>query len=206
MESTTLYKIIIGITLFAFWIYGSQTLTVNPSFTVYIIPFSYGMLTVIAIVIQLVLKESIQTKMKKVLDSEIEERREELIEELKKLVQYLEEKKYPSYTESGVEGLEDDFREFDSIKSKYTFQPRIIHATLLTVLSSLILILFWVNPSLWVYPSPENGYTLTLAHVGLGFLSVVLWMILGTLVTSLEIRIWEKEEKKTRRQRISIEA
>jgi hypothetical protein len=30
-------------------------------------------------------------------------------------------------------------------------------------------------------------------------------MILGILVTSLEVRIWEKEEKEIRRQRISIE-
>jgi len=205
MEVTTIYKIIIGIVLLAFWGYGSGTLTANPSFTIYIIPFSYGMLTVIAIVIQLVLKESIQAKMQKVLDSEIEERRESLIKELKKLVEYLEKKKYPNYSESGVEGLEDDFREFDSIKSKYTFQPKIIHATILIMLSSLILVLFWSNPSLWVYSPPENGYTLTLAHIGLGFLGIALWMILGILVTSLEVRIWEKEEKKSRRQRIAIE-
>jgi hypothetical protein len=135
--------------------------------------------------------------MKEVLDSEIEERREGLIGELRKLVDYLEKKKYPNYQESGVEGLEDDFREFDSIKSKYTFQPKIIHSTILITLSSLILVLFWANPSLWVYAS------LTLAHIGLGFLCIALWMILDILVISLEIRIWEKEEKKTRRRKIS---
>ena len=199
MEFTRVYKIIIGIVLLAFWGYGSGTLTANPTFTVYIIPFSYGMLTVIAIVIQLVLKENMQAKMKKVLDSEIEERREGLIEELKELVEYLEKKKYPSYKESEVEGLESAFQEFDSIKSKYTFQPKIIHATILITLSSLILVLFWANPTIWVAKGSYN-VDLTLAHVGLGFLGIALWMILGILVTSLEVRIWEKEEKPTRQR------
>jgi len=72
------------------------------------------MLIAIAIVIQLVLRESVQAKMKKILDSEIEERREELIKELKELVSYLEKTKYPSYSESGAEGLEEAFQEFDS--------------------------------------------------------------------------------------------
>lgn len=196
MEVTTVYKIIIGIVLLTFWGYLSGTLTANPSFTVIVIPFSYGMLTVIAIVIQLVLKENMQTKMKKVLDSEIEERREGLIEELKVLVEYLEKKKYPSYKESEVEGLESAFQEFDSIKSKYTFQPKIIHATILITLSSLILVLFWANPTLLVGKSDYGD--LTLAHVGLGFLGIALWMILGILVTSLEVRIWEKEKKPRR--------
>jgi len=199
MEVTTVYKIIIAIVLLAFWGYGSGTLTANPSFTVYIIPFSYGMLTVIAIVVQLVLKENMQAKMKKVLDSEIEERREGLIEELKVLVEYLEKKKYPSYKESEVEGLESAFQEFDSIKSKYTFQPQIIHATILITLSSLILALFWTNPTLWVAKGSYN-VDLTLAYVGLGFLAIALWMILGILVTSLEVRIWEKEEKPRRQK------
>jgi hypothetical protein len=201
MEVTTIYKIMIGIVLLAFWGYGSGTLTVNPSLTIYIIPFSYGMLTAIAIVIQLVLRENIQTKMKKVLDSEIEERKESMIKELKELVEYLGKEKYPSYSESGVEGLEDDFLEFDSIKSKYTFQPKIIHATLLTVLSSLVLVLFWANPTLWVAKASSN-IDLTLAHIGLGFLGIALWIILGILVTSLEVKIWEKEEK-PRRQKTS---
>jgi ABC-type transport system involved in cytochrome bd biosynthesis fused ATPase/permease subunit len=200
MEVTTFYKIIIGIVLLAFWIYGSGTLTANPSLTIYIIPLSYGVLTAIAIVIQLVLRENIQAKMKKVLDSEIKERKEELLKELRTLVSYLERTKIPNYSESGVEGLEDDFKEFDSIKSKYIPQPKIIHATILTVLSSLVLFLFWVNPTLWVGKS--NYGDLTLAHVGLGFLGIALWMILGILVTSLEVRIWEKEEK-PRRQRTS---
>jgi hypothetical protein len=199
MEATTFYKILIAIILLAFWGYGSGTLTGNPSLTVYIIPFSYGMLTVIAVVIQLVLKENIQTKMKKVLDSEIEIRREGLIGELARLIDYLEKNKYPSYSESQVEGLESAFQEFDSIKSKYTFEPKIINATILITLSSLILVLFWADPSLWV--SKTNYGDLTLAHIGLGFLSIALWMILGVLVTSLEIRIWEKEEKKTKRQK-----
>jgi hypothetical protein len=201
MEETTIYRIVIGIVLFAFWWYGSETLTANSSLTLTIIPISLGMLTAIAVVIQLVLRESIQAKMQKVLDSEIEERREGLIEELKKLVQYLEKKKYPNYSESGVEGLEDDFLEFDSIKSKYTFQPKIIRATILTILSSLILVVFWLNPT-WVLKS--QGYPdMTLAHIGLGFLSIALWFILGILVISLEVRIWEKEEKKTRKQKTS---
>jgi len=199
VEITTIYKIVIAVVLLAFWGYGSGNLSANPGLTIYIIPFSYGMLAVIAVVIQLVLKESIQAKMKKVLDSEIEIRREGLIGELARLSEYLEENKYPSYSESEVEGLESAFQEFDSIKSKYTFQPKIIHATILITLSSLILVLFWANPSLWVTKSDYGN--LTLAHVGLGFLGIALWMILGILVTSLEIRIWEKEEKKTRRQK-----
>lgn len=201
MEITTIYKIIIAVVLIAFWIYGSGTLTANPSLTLAIIPISLGMLTAIAIVIQLVLKESIQAKMREALNLEIEQRKEELVEEINNLSIYLAETQIPNYSESGVEGLEDDFREFDSIKSKYTFQPKIIHATILTILSSLVLVLFWANPSLWVYSPPENGYTLTLAHVGLGFLGIALWMILGILVTSLEIKIWEKEEKKTKTRR-----
>ena len=73
MENTTLYKIIIAIVLLVFWGYGSTTLTGDPSLTLAIIPISLGMLTAIAVVIQLVLGESVQAKMKKVLDSEIEE-------------------------------------------------------------------------------------------------------------------------------------
>ena len=192
METTTLYKIIIAIVLLAFWGYGSGTLTEDPNLTLVIIPISLGMLTAIAVVIQLTLRENVQAKMKKVLDSEIEERREELIEELKELVSYLEEEKYPSYSESGVEGLEDDFQQFDSIKSKYTFQPKIIHSTILTILSSLILILFWSNPKLWVHVT-EDGAKYTLAHIGLGLLAIGLWMILSILVTSLEVKVWEKE-------------
>lgn len=137
MENATLYKVIIGIVLLAFWGYGSGWLTANPSLTGYVISFSYGMLAVVTIVIQLVLRENLQVKMKKVLNAEIEERKEGLLEELKKLLSYLERTKYPNYSESGVEGLEDDFREFDQIKSKYTFQPKIIHSTIFLVLSSL---------------------------------------------------------------------
>lgn len=192
METTTVYKIIIGIILLCFWGYGSATLTTDPSLTIYIIPVSLGMLTTIAIVIQLVLRESIQAKMKKVLDSEIEERKEKLLEELKELVSYLEKTRVPNYSGSGVEGLEDDFREFDSIKSKYAFQPKIIHSTIFIILSSLILVLFWANPMVWVYVT-QDGSTFTLAHVGLGFLAIGLWITLGILVTSLEVRIWEKE-------------
>ena len=192
METTTLYKIIIAIVLLAFWLYGSVTLNGDPSLTLAIIPVSLGMLTAIAVVIQLVLREHVQAKMKKVLDSEIEERKEELVDELKELVSYLEETKYPSYSESGVEGLEEDFQQFDSIKSKYTFQPKIIHSTILIILSSLILILFWSNPRLWVFVT-EEGAEFSLAHIGLGFLAIGLWMILSILVTSLEVKVWEKE-------------
>ena len=192
MENTTLYKIIIAVVLLAFWGYGSGTINEDPDLTLAIIPVSLGMLTAIAVVIQLVLKENVQAKMRKVLDSEIEERKEELVEELKELVSYLEETKYPRYSESGVEGLEEDFQQFDSIKSKYTFQPKIIHSTILTILSSLILILFWSNPTLWVHVT-EEGAKLTLAHIGLGFLAIGLWIVLSILVTSLEVKVWEKE-------------
>ena len=155
------------------------------------------MLTAIAVVIQLALKESVQAKMKKVLDAEIEERREEIIEELKELVSYLEKTKYPSYSESGAEGLEDDFQQFDSIKSKYTFQPKIIYSTMLIVLSSLIIFLFWAVPKLRnasVYATVVGSrYEFTIAHVGLAFLAIGLWMVLSILVTSLEVKVWEKE-------------
>jgi len=171
MEDTTLCKIVIAIVLLVFWGYGSGTLTANPNLTLPIIPFSLGMLTAITIVIQLALRESVQAKMKKLLDLEIEERREELVKELKDLVSYLEKEKYPSYSESGAEGLEEDFREFDSIKSKYTFQPKIIHSAILIIMSSLILVLFWMNPTLWVHVT-EEGFILTLAHIGLGLLAI----------------------------------
>lgn len=192
MENTTLYKIIIAVVLLAFWFYGSGTLTINPNLTLAIIPFSFGMLTVISIVIQLVLKESVQKKMKEVLDTEIEKRRGELIGKLKDLVTYLEETKYPSYSDSGVEGLDSAFHEFDSIKSRYTSQPKIIYSTILIVLSSLILFLFWANPTLWVYQAEGGGET-TLAHAGLGLLAVGLWIILDILATSLETKFWEKD-------------
>jgi len=192
METTTLYKIIFTIVLLAFWWGSSEALNANPSLTLAFIAVPLGLLTIIAIVIQLVLKESIQARMKEVLDSEIEERKEELVEELRGLVSYLEKTKVPDYSESGVEGLEDDFREFDSIKSKYTFRPKIINSTLLMVLSTLILTLFWANPTLLVAKA-ENRPDLTLAHIGLGILVIGLWMTLSILVTSLEVKVWEKE-------------
>ena len=192
MENTTLYKITIAIILLAFWWYGSEALKANSNLTLAVIPVPLGLLTLIAIVIQLVLRESIQSKMKEVLDSEIEERKENLLEKLRELVSYLEKTKMPNYSESGVEGLEGDFQDFDSIKSKYTFQPKIIHSTIFMVLSTLVLVLFWANPTLWVGKSP-NYPDLTLAHIGLGFLAIGLWMILSILVTSLEIKVWEKE-------------
>ena len=144
---------------------------------------------------KLVLRKGIQAKMRKMLDSEIEERRGDLIEDLKDLVSYLENGKnrYPTYSESGAEGLEDAFRQFDSIKSRYTFEPRIIKSTILVIVSCLILILFWVNPTLWV--SETETTTFTLAHIGIGFLAIGLWMILDMLVVSLEIQPWEYEEK-----------
>jgi len=191
MEDTTVYKIIIGIVLLAFWWYVSERLVADPSLTIYIIPISYGMLTVITIVIQLVLRENIQAKMRQMLNSEIEKRKEELVEELNKLSIYLAETEIPTYSDSGVEGLEDDFREFDSIKSKYTFQPKIVRSTLFIVLSSLVLVLFWVNPT-WVAKA-EDYPDITLAHIGLGLLAIALWWILSILVTSLEVKIWEKE-------------
>lgn len=203
MEETTIWKIVIGIVLFGFWIYVSGALIANPSLTISVVPLSYGMFAIVSIVIQLVLKESMQKKMKLVLDSEIKERKEELLSELRVLVSYLEKTKMPSYSESGVEGLEDNFREFDSIKSKYTFQPKIIKATILLALSSLILAIFWINPTLVM--ESQDYPDLTLAHIGLGFLAIALWMILGILVTSLKVRIWEKEEKRITRQRIAIE-
>jgi len=175
-------------------------LTANPSLTTYVIPFSYGMLALVAIIIQLFLKKDIQARMQKLLDIEIETRREELIEELNKLVKYLKGTKVPFYSDSGVEGLEDDFREFDSIKSKYTFQPKIIYATILIALSSLLLFLFWSNPTLWVAKATDYP-DITLAHIGLGFFAIALWFLFSILVTSLEVRIWEKEKKKTRRQK-----
>lgn len=191
MENATLYKIAIGIVLLAFWGYGSGWLSTNPSMTGYIISFSYGMLAVVTVVIQLVLRENIQAKMKELLDSEIKERKEKMVEKINNLAIYLGEEDSPSYSKSGVEGLEDDFKEFDSIKSKYTFQPKIVHSTIFLVLSSLVLFLFWMNPT-WVARS--QGYPdITLAHIGLGLMAIGLWMILSVLVISLEAKIWEKE-------------
>lgn len=192
MKNTSIYRLVIGVVLLAFWGYCSGTFTGNPDLTLTIIPVGLGLLTAIAIIIQLVLRKGIQAKMRKILDSEMEKRRGDMIEELKSLVSYLEETKYPSYSESGAQGLEDDFQQFDSIKSKYTFEPKIIKSTLLIILSSLILFLFWANPTLWIY---ENGtVTYTLAHIGMGLLALGLWMILDMFVSSLEIKPWEYEE------------
>lgn len=191
MEITTIYKIVIGAFLFVFWWFVSQTLTANPSLTVYIIGFSAGMLTVVTVVIQLTLRENVQTKMKELLDSEISKRKEKIVKKINDLAIYLGEEESPSYSKSGVEGLEDDFKEFDSIKSRYTFQPKIIHSTILITLSSVILVLFWANPSLWVAKSTNNS-DITLAHASLGFLAFGLWILFNMLVTSLEVKVWEK--------------
>lgn len=191
MKTTTAYRLVIAIILFYFWLNASQRLTENPEPTIQMIPIALGTLTGLAIIIELVLRKGMQEKMKKILNSEIEARREELVEDLKKLVSYLEKTKYPSYSKSGVEGLEDDFRKFDSIKSKYTFEPKIIKSTILIILSSLVLALFWLNPTLWIYVSDET--TFTLAHLGIGLFTIGLWMIVDMFITSLEIKPWEKE-------------
>jgi hypothetical protein len=207
LSSTTVYKTVIGLVLFFFWLYTSESLTMNSSLTLAVIPISLGMLTAVGVIIQLFLKESMQTKMKDLLDSEIEKRKEELNEKLTDLAIYLSEERIPKYSESGVEGLEDSFHEFDSIKSKYTFQGRVISATIFIILSALILVLFWANPTLWIYPiyytsnSMQQHYDLTVAHVGLGFLTVALWWILNILVVSLEVKIWEREEKPKRHKK-----
>lgn len=75
IENTTIYKIVIGIVLLAFWWISAEKLTLNSGLTVYFISFSYGMLAVVSIVIQLVLKEDIQKRMKEVLNAEIKERK-----------------------------------------------------------------------------------------------------------------------------------
>jgi len=191
MEITTIYKIIIGAVLIGFWWVVSQTLTANPSLTVYIIGFSAGMLTVVTIVVQLTLRENVQIKMKELLDSEIKKRKEKIIKKINDLAIYLGEEESPSYSKSGVEGLEDDFREFDSIKSRYTFQPKIIHSTILITLSSIILVVFWANPTLWVAKSETNA-DITLAHASLGLLALGLWVLFSILITSLEAKPWEK--------------
>ena len=193
MKTTTAYRAVIVIALLLFWFHISQRLTEAPELTQQMISIALPTLTALAIIIQLVLRKGIQARMRKTLDSEIEARREELIEDLKKLVSYLEETKYPDYSKSGVEGLEDDFRKFDSIKSKYTFEPKIIKSTIFIILSSLVLALFWLNPTLWVYVSTTNETTFTLAHVGIGLFAIGLWMIVDMLITSLEIKPWEKE-------------
>jgi len=192
MEITTIYKIIIGAVLIGFWWFVSQMLTANPSLTVYIIGFSAGMLTVVTIVVQLTLRENVQTKMKELLDSEIKKRKAKIAEKINDLAIYLaEDEESPSYSKSGVEGLEDDFKEFDSIKSRYTFQPKIIHSTILIILSSILLVLFWANPTLWVAKS-ENNPNMTLAHASLGLLALGLWVLFSILITSLEVKPWEK--------------
>lgn len=85
MKNTTLYKIVIAIIILVFWWYCSEALKANSTLTLAIIPIPLGLLTVIAIVIQLVLRESIQSKMKEALDSEIEERKEDLLERARAL-------------------------------------------------------------------------------------------------------------------------
>ena len=73
MKTTTLLKIVIGVVLLVFWFFLSNTLTQEPNLTTFVIPFSYGLLAVVAIIIQLFLKKDMQTRMKEALDSEIEE-------------------------------------------------------------------------------------------------------------------------------------
>ena len=188
----SIYRLTIGIIILAFWWYSSENLTKKPELTLQMIPIALGTLTALTIIIELVLRKGMQTKMKKILNSEIEARREELVVDLKNLGSYLEQTKYPAYSESGVEGLEDDFRKFDSIKSKYTFEPKIIKSTILIIMCTLFLVLFSMNPMLWTYISPEE-ITFTLAHIGVGFFAIGLWMIMDMLITSLEIKPWEKE-------------
>jgi uncharacterized protein with PQ loop repeat len=130
--------------------------------------------------------------MKELLDSEIKKRKAKIAEKINDLAIYLaEDEESPSYSKSGVEGLEDDFKEFDSIKSRYTFQPKIIHSTILIILSSILLVLFWANPTLWVAKS-ENNPNMTLAHASLGLLALGLWVLFSILITSLEVKPWEK--------------
>jgi uncharacterized protein with PQ loop repeat len=191
LEITTILKIVVGIILFGLWWVVSQTLVSNPSLTVYIIGFSAGMLTVITVVIQLTLRETVQTKMKELLDSEISKRKEKIVKKINDLSIYLGEEESPNYSKSGVQGLEDDFKEFDSIKSRYTFQPKIIYSTLLITVSCIVLVIFLANPTLLVYKS-QNNPDLTLAHASLGLLALGLWILLGILITSLEVKPWEK--------------
>jgi pilus assembly protein TadC len=190
-DLTIFYKFVVGAVLAIFWWFVSQKLTENPSLTIYIVGFSAGMLTVVTVVIQLTLRENVQIKMKQLLDSEISKRKEKIVKKINDLSIYLGEEESPSYSKSGVEGLEDDFKEFDSIKSKYTFQPKINHSAILMTLSSLILVVFWANPTLWVARAP-NQPDVTLAHISLGFLAIGLWILLNILITSLEVKTWEK--------------
>lgn len=156
------------------------------------------MISVVSLLVSLVLKKDIQARMEYKLDSEINKRKEELVEEINNLAIYLgeiKEKEIPSYSESGVEGLEDDFMEFDAIKSKYTFQPKIIKSALLIVISSLVLFLFWTNPDFFTFlraPNPQ-GADITLAYVGVGLLTYATWLILSIFLISLEAKIWERK-------------
>src|SRR3989304_1920505 len=200
MDYAIIYKGSLAAFLIVFWIFISSFLTTNPSLTIYVIGFSFAMISWIFFFISFVFKKDFQARMEYTLDSEIKERKGELIKEINNLAIYLGETEIPSYSESGVEGLEDDFREFDSIKSKYTFQPKIIKSALLIVVSSFILFLFWTNPSFFTLLKSQNpqGSDITLAYVGVGFLTYATWMILSIFFVSLEAKIWEKERKPKR--------
>jgi len=199
MQTATVYKAIFAVVLFFVWIFVSVTLTQNPNLTTYMITFSLGMLTVVAIIIQLVLKKDIQTKMKGALNAEITERKGKLQEEITNLSIYLEEEKIPNFSESGLEELSDDFREFDSIKSRYNIQPKIIHVTLLIILASLILFVFWANPTFFtIKPQSPSASGLSLAMIGVGIFCFAVWIILNIFVDSLEIKVWEKEDTSER--------
>ena len=191
MERLRIIRGLIAIFLFVFWILLSNQLTLEPSLTSTTIFFSLGMFTVVTIVIELVWRKDIEEKMKKVLDSEIREERENLIEKLQDLIAYLKETKYPTFSDTDVEDLTNDFEALDAIKSKYTVAPKIIWSTILIVLSSMILFLFMTSPTLVVLTS-EEGSKITLAHFGIGLLTIGLWLLFDILTVVLEVKIWEE--------------
>lgn len=188
-NNSNIYKIILAIILIASWYYCSAKLTQDPNSTLTIIGIFLGILGTITFVIQYLLKESIQEKIRKLLDAQIKEQKEVLLEGLKELVSYLEEEKYPNYEDSNVEGPKDAFRRFDKLKSKYEFRPKVIQFAVLTIASSLLLILFWVIPPFtlfYLFNLPIN-----LSHIGIGLYLFGLWKVISILLTSMEIEIWE---------------
>ena len=191
MERLTITRGLIAIFLFAFWILLSNQLTLEPNLTSTAIFFSLGMFAVITIVIELVWRKDIEEKMKKLLDSEIREERENLIGQLQDLIAYLKETKYPSFSDSELEDLTNNFQALNAIKSKYTVAPKIIWSTILITLSSMILFLFMINPMLLVFTSKE-GSKITLAYLGVGFLTIGLGLLFDILAIVLEVKIWEE--------------
>jgi len=150
------------------------------------------MFAVVTIVIELVWRKDIDKRLKEILNSEMRNKKRELTDELQDLISYLKEEKNPTFSSSEVEALSEDLQALSSIKSKFAVAPKIMWSTILIALSSMVLFLFMISPDSLVLTS-ETGPNISLAHWGVGFLMIGLWMLFDILTIALEVKVWETE-------------